>query len=247
MLARWLWLHRPLLEGQTVLELGAGVGTVGLAAAACGARHVLLTDINDAALRCARANVERNGERVRTAAAVAHLDWARPPISEGAAATSEGGAATDLEGVASSATGASDAAAAPAEVGAHLYEPGGCARAALSGNEAAATSSSGPELGAEAMLMRRCVRTQEIQPRGSSNLAGAPTSRELQPRRGSGCCAPVPSSPAPTTSPPFRAHHTWTGRHLSGRRGQRRGALGARRAHDHALPQAARPLLDVLP
>ena len=205
MLARWLWLHRPLLEGQTVLELGAGVGTVGLAAAACGARHVLLTDINDAALRCARANVERNGERVRTAAAVAHLDWAWPPISEGAAATSEGGAATDLEGVASSATGASDAAAAPAEVGAHLYEPGGCARAALSGNEAAATSSSGPELGAEAMLMRRCVRTQELQPRGSSNLAGAPTSRELQPRGSSnlaGGLAAVRLCPPPLRPPP---------------------------------------------
>ena len=81
-MGRWLWRNRRLVHGQTVLELGAGVGTAGLAAAASGARRVVLTDINDAALRCARANCNLNGERVRAATAVAHLDWSRPPILE---------------------------------------------------------------------------------------------------------------------------------------------------------------------
>lgn len=83
-LSRWLWQHRRLVQGQTVLELGAGVGTAGLAAAASGARRVVLTDINSAALRCARENCTRNGDVVREATTVAHLDWARPPVLEAA-------------------------------------------------------------------------------------------------------------------------------------------------------------------
>ena len=81
-LSRWLWRHKPLIRGQTILELGAGVGTAGLAAAASGARKVVITDINESALRCARQNCERNGEVVQRSAVAAHLDWARPPILE---------------------------------------------------------------------------------------------------------------------------------------------------------------------
>jgi predicted nicotinamide N-methyase len=97
MLGRWLWRHRRLVSGQTVLELGAGVGTAGLAAAACGASRVVLTDINEAALRCARANCTRNGDVVQSVAAVAHLDWARPPMLD---AADEAEAHADEEGVA---------------------------------------------------------------------------------------------------------------------------------------------------
>jgi predicted nicotinamide N-methyase len=92
MLGRWLWRHRRLVRGRTILELGAGVGTAGLAAAAGGARRVVLTDINSAALRCARENCARNGERVRASACVGRLDWARPPILEtGDGASGDGG------------------------------------------------------------------------------------------------------------------------------------------------------------
>ena len=36
--------HRSLVAGRSVLELGAGTGAVGLAAAACGAARVVLSD-----------------------------------------------------------------------------------------------------------------------------------------------------------------------------------------------------------
>ena len=103
-LGRWLWRHRWLLRGRTVLELGAGVGTVGLASATCGAGTVLITDINQLALRCARENVQKNGPMVRAVCRVAHLDWASPPPlgttpagsgAGGGLANGDGGASTD--------------------------------------------------------------------------------------------------------------------------------------------------------
>ena len=54
LLARWLWCHSWLLAGRRVLELGAGVGTAGLAAAVAGVRRVILTDINATALGLVR-------------------------------------------------------------------------------------------------------------------------------------------------------------------------------------------------
>ena len=50
--------------------------TFGQAAAKCGARIVLMTDINDAALRCARDNATKNGPRVQ--AREASADRPRP-------------------------------------------------------------------------------------------------------------------------------------------------------------------------
>jgi predicted nicotinamide N-methyase len=79
MLGRWMWQHQWLLRNRSVLELGAGVGTAGLAAAVCGASPVFLTDINQPALRCARENVQKNGPEVQAACRVAYLDWAAPP------------------------------------------------------------------------------------------------------------------------------------------------------------------------
>lgn len=58
-LARYV-ADRYLCSGQTVLELGCGVGLTGLAAAALGAR-VTQTDLFPEALRAARENAWRNG------------------------------------------------------------------------------------------------------------------------------------------------------------------------------------------
>lgn len=79
-MVRWMWRHQELLCGQDILELGAGVGTAGLAASACGARRVIITDYNTQALKQARENCARNGPTVEAAARVAALDWARPPM-----------------------------------------------------------------------------------------------------------------------------------------------------------------------
>ena len=69
----------PLMaEGRDVLELGCGVGLVGLACARCGAESVVLTDSRPEVLQLATNNARRNdlGD-VR----VAHLDWAAPEAS----------------------------------------------------------------------------------------------------------------------------------------------------------------------
>lgn len=79
--------------GLTVVELGAGAGAPGLAAAASGlARAALLTDVRQA-LRGLRANVTRNrlGDRV----AVAELDWSTSGKGEGG---SEGGGGKGVGG-----------------------------------------------------------------------------------------------------------------------------------------------------
>jgi predicted nicotinamide N-methyase len=58
------------LRGQRVIELGAGVGVAGLAAARAGA-EVLITDYEEEALDFARQNAVLNGLRVHTS----RLDW----------------------------------------------------------------------------------------------------------------------------------------------------------------------------
>lgn len=47
--------------GDRVLDLGCGAGGYGLSAALRGAAHVVLTDVEDAAVACALANAARNG------------------------------------------------------------------------------------------------------------------------------------------------------------------------------------------
>jgi hypothetical protein len=86
MLAAHLADNRTLVEGRSVLELGAGTGVSGLAAALCGAREVLLTDL-DYSLPQLRANAEAtlysssssNGggssNGIRGAVNVQLLDW----------------------------------------------------------------------------------------------------------------------------------------------------------------------------
>ncbi len=62
---------QPVKEGRRILEIGAGVGIVGIYAALCGHR-VTVTDINADALLFAKANALLNGV---SADIVQRLDW----------------------------------------------------------------------------------------------------------------------------------------------------------------------------
>lgn len=66
--------ERQPRPGETLMEIGAGVGMVGIVAAAFGHR-VTLTEYNPDALNFARANAEANGCSQVT---VEHLDWLKP-------------------------------------------------------------------------------------------------------------------------------------------------------------------------
>ena len=68
------------IRGRDVLELGAGVGAVGLVCASLGARSVTLTDRDEAALALMHTNARLNGHYDATAASrcevsVERLDW----------------------------------------------------------------------------------------------------------------------------------------------------------------------------
>ncbi|CAN0008745.1 unnamed protein product, partial [Ectocarpus sp. 13 AM-2016] len=58
-LAAFLGRHRYLVSEKRVLDLGAGTGVAGLAAAQCGAKDVVLTD-RHALQHLVRSNVDRN-------------------------------------------------------------------------------------------------------------------------------------------------------------------------------------------
>jgi predicted nicotinamide N-methyase len=62
LLARWAVREKALLQGKTVVELGAGCGLPSLAAARyCAPRSVFLTDIHDPTLKNAAHNARLNG------------------------------------------------------------------------------------------------------------------------------------------------------------------------------------------
>jgi predicted nicotinamide N-methyase len=66
--------ERQPRPGETLLEIGAGIGMVGIVAAAFG-HQVTLTEYNPDALNFARANAEANGcPQVK----VEYLDWLKP-------------------------------------------------------------------------------------------------------------------------------------------------------------------------
>ncbi|MEW5847273.1 MAG: methyltransferase domain-containing protein [Myxococcota bacterium] len=69
-------LKGPSLEGVAALELGCGLGLVGLCAALQGA-HVLMTDLQPGALDLVMKNAARNGVQARITTQL--LDWRHPP------------------------------------------------------------------------------------------------------------------------------------------------------------------------
>lgn len=72
--------HVPsLVGGKRVLELGCGLGAVGLAAAAAGASEVLLTSPDKAVLKCAAQAAEETGKEHISSA---WLDWSMPGESD---------------------------------------------------------------------------------------------------------------------------------------------------------------------
>ena len=79
-----LLAHCPsFVEGKRVLELGAGLGAVGLTAAASGAASVLLTDYDEDVLGFARQAAAENGVGGRVT--TERLDWsAAEGVPEGA-------------------------------------------------------------------------------------------------------------------------------------------------------------------
>jgi len=78
-----LLAHCPsFVEGKRVLELGTGIGAVGLVAATSGAASVLLTDYDEAVLEFAREGATENG--VSDSVTAARLDWSKSDLPEGA-------------------------------------------------------------------------------------------------------------------------------------------------------------------
>jgi predicted nicotinamide N-methyase len=63
-LARHLLDHRDLVAGRRVLDLAAGSGLAGIAAAMCGAAHVVANDIDPLAVIAMSLNAEANGVAV---------------------------------------------------------------------------------------------------------------------------------------------------------------------------------------
>lgn len=73
-LARHLLDHPRLVAGRSVLDLGAGCGVAGIAAALAGAARVTAVDTDPAALAAAQRNAARNGVALDTAAAPVPAD-----------------------------------------------------------------------------------------------------------------------------------------------------------------------------
>jgi len=68
--------RQPVAVGRQILEIGAGIGVVGIYAALCGHR-VTISDIDDDALLFARANVLLND---LTGVEVKKIDWNTPEL-----------------------------------------------------------------------------------------------------------------------------------------------------------------------
>lgn len=67
-LARYLLDNPGLVEGRRVLDVGAGSGLVGLAAAKMGARHVVAADIDPLAIAAIMRNAKVNNLSIETTA-----------------------------------------------------------------------------------------------------------------------------------------------------------------------------------
>lgn len=86
----------PSVAGLRVLELGCGLGLVGLAAALVGASDVVLTDSAEASVQCAMANAQLNG--LQGCVRSSQLDWECFATAEGgqAACLAAGMGGTDV-------------------------------------------------------------------------------------------------------------------------------------------------------
>ena len=73
----------PSLQGLRVLELGCGLGLVGLTAARLGAASVIMTDHAEASVQCAAANAALNGFSKHDGVRSALLDWNDFSTAEG--------------------------------------------------------------------------------------------------------------------------------------------------------------------
>jgi predicted nicotinamide N-methyase len=91
LLARYLELRSDSVSGCRVLELGAGCGVVGIAAAALGAQSVLLTDL-PYVLPLLKSNMDRNqilltamntnaGTAPGTSVECCECDWCQQPLN----------------------------------------------------------------------------------------------------------------------------------------------------------------------
>ena len=65
-LARYVLDRADIVAGRRVLDLGAGSGIVGIAAARSGARHVLAADVDPYAIAAVELNAAANGVAVST-------------------------------------------------------------------------------------------------------------------------------------------------------------------------------------
>lgn len=65
-LARYILDHPETVAGRDALDLGAGSGIVGIAAARAGARQVISADIDQYAVAAARLNAAANDVRIST-------------------------------------------------------------------------------------------------------------------------------------------------------------------------------------
>jgi predicted nicotinamide N-methyase len=79
LLALYLQRHPEVIIGQRVIELGAGLGLVGVCAAIIGAAQVTITDL-EYALVGAIDTVNKNIDAIHVPVRIETLDWFNPPI-----------------------------------------------------------------------------------------------------------------------------------------------------------------------
>ena len=65
-LARYVLDHPDLVLGKSVVDFGSGSGLVAIAAARCGAAHVVAIDVDPLAAEACRLNAAANGQTIAT-------------------------------------------------------------------------------------------------------------------------------------------------------------------------------------
>lgn len=148
------------IRGRDVLELGAGVGAVGLVCASLGARSVTLTDRDEAALALMHTNARLNGHYDATAASrcevsVERLDWGDVGTYVHPPNTFDFVVAADVLYLPEHCEALPEAAAAHLKPGGRLVVACGLRRAGLMETLAAALQRRGlrPEIDAEALSL----------------------------------------------------------------------------------------------